>query len=221
MPEIIVPMTQIQDTAKVAEFAREINALVKTPEMTHQLRTRHLLGVLARHSGDADSSFRHVSRARNAHYARELGVFALFGNNDVVLGMATVDPDARLRRQRLNMPPFIARGPAAYNIHTRGPEVAAWAVPGAAGSRALAEAYKQLSSPEGPASALYELYATDHNLKGTEAVLAWTIEPLDTPPWVHKAIQAGGFERQDRGHYDDFESRTSAPPMSAFYQVAP
>ena len=214
--EFVQAITSVIDANSVGVA---LNTLLQQDHVRAHLRERHFLGVLARHGQTVDQSLRTITKARQIHRNNEIGVYALLGYNERAIGMATVDPSPRLKRQRLQVSPLLAKGPLAYDIITTGPQVSAWVAPGKGreGGEVLTAAYRLLSDPSGPAKQFFVRYVELSGLEQDSEAQAWAIEPQQSPDWVRRSIRAAGYARVDFGYYDDGESKRVAPPLSGLY----
>lgn len=223
MSEKTIPISHITDFDKQCLLAGSINRSVREPNFNETLRKRHLLGVIGRHTGKLTKSELSVFEAYKAHNSGIIGVFTL-ESAGVFVGMATVDPKPTLRKQRFNLPPKFAYGPLSSEVPFNGPEITAWIDPSkyllAEGH--LSRVYAQLKDPNGLAERQFDIFNVLHP-ELTGPVQAWTIEPLDAPSWIHRAIKRAGFNHSptNTGIYDDGESRRHSPPPSRLYIAAP
>ncbi|MEO7364136.1 MAG: hypothetical protein ABIV43_01360 [Candidatus Saccharimonadales bacterium] len=215
------PLGALINLGEIHTVAYQLQAELSKQHVVEHLRQRHLLGVLARHGATQAISGKYIEKARALHVAGELGVFVLSDETNAVVGMGTVDPSARLRRQRVQMLPWLARGPVAYDIALHGPQVTAWVAPseGQMGRRILTAAYRELANPDGVAAKFHDKYQASSAGDDDARSRAWTIEPLDAADWVRASIRDAGFQRLDTGYYDDGQSRRVEPPRATLYQA--
>lgn len=223
MSENIIPISFETTFQQQCHLAEDINGSVRQPDFAKLLKTRHLIGLLKSHSGKVSQSEHNVFTAYKLHQEGALGVFVL-KSADSFVGMATVDPCPKLRKQKIGLTPKFAKGPLSTPVLVNGPEITAWINPllDPFSSRHLASAYRELSQPDGIAKKQFEKYL--YTQPGvTEPIQAWTIEPQDTPPWIHHAIQKAGFSHDPNktGLYDDGQSRRYSPPPSRLYISTP
>lgn len=217
----IVPYKLITDSVDQFFLGQHLHELVSLPSTQNHLRIRHILGVLALHSVDDDSSYEAVKKDYALNQRAELGVFALRQNGQFI-GSATVDPHAELKRQKFPHRPLLDKyfgGLLTVKIYVPGPQVTAWVAPEMVndGHHALMETYQLLSDPLGPAAAYFETYASLH--PGTEP-LAWALEPVIEPGklLIPEALTEAGFAQEgDSAFYDDGQARRVRPPKSILY----
>lgn len=222
MSENIIPISLETTYLQQCLLAENINESVQQPDFAKLLKTRHLIGLLKSHSGKVSQSEQNVFTAYKLHQEGALGVFVL-KSADIFVGMATVDPSPKLRKQKIGLMPKFVKEPLSTLVSVNGPEIKAWINPAldSLSEQHLASAYRELSQPNGIAKKQFEKYL--YAQPGvTEPIQAWTIEPQDTPPWIHHAIQKAGFNHDPTrtGLYDDGESRRHSPPPSRLYIAA-
>src|SRR5438270_182497 len=93
------------------------------------LAARHLVGVLARHSGDVDDSIQSMKRAQTTHETGKMAIMAVVAPSGDIEGMATADPSLHLRRiTRIakRLPPAVVSWPFAQTQKRYSPNIAAW-----------------------------------------------------------------------------------------------
>lgn len=215
----IKPLGNIIHLGELTDVAIDINLRVNDPSSLELLRSRHMVKIRKQYEGRLKTAENSVHAARRLHTASVLGVYTL-RFRDRYVGLATVDPQPKLHRQLISLPPRLARGPLNHGLSLPGPKVSVWVAPthGLDGLNNLAAVYRQLKDPQGLARPFYDRFSAETD----QPVRAWTIEPLDAPQWIHAAISQAGFQGglSDVGHYDDGESRRHAPPVSRLY-IAP
>ncbi len=214
--EFVHSITSIPDTNIVGAA---LDVFIHQDGTQNLLRQRHMLAMLARHGSKVEQSLRTIDKEKGLHRSSQLGVFVLTGYDQQPVGMATVNPLAKLKRQRVQLPPYLAKGPLSYPIVTHGPKVSAWVAPifGERGTEVLTAAYRLLSDPEGPAKHIFETYVALESLDIAPPPQAWTIEPLQSPDKIRRAIRMAGFQKVDAGYYDDHSSARVSPPIAALY----
>ncbi len=212
----IQPLGQVADRNKVGAT---LYGLATRDMVQEQFRKRHQLGMLARYGKTVEHSLRILNSDTDLHRSEQLGTFILNGYDGQTIGMATVDPAARVRRQRLQIAPFLAKGFLSYAIATHGPKVTAWVAPGTGkeGGEVLSAAYRVLADPNGPARQYFDTYVELEDLDIAPTPQAWTLEPQQAPDWTKQSIRAAGYERVDIAYFNDHTSSTSVPPISGLY----
>lgn len=218
----IQPLDHIIDIRKLADVAAMANRAVKNQAVRDHLRDRHLLSVVRAHQSSSRESETQIFNARRANRAGELGVYALSVASKYV-GLATVNPKPQLIKQATGFRGQLLSRWLSKPVEYFGPEVTAWVDPSIdlQAPDTLENTYKILADETGIAHKEYEAYRALHACV-VEPVQAWTIEPLDTPGWVHRAIKRAGYSNaaQDRGLYDNGESHHVGPPPSLLYIAA-
>jgi hypothetical protein len=218
MSDIVKALGHIVSPVEIAAYSDRIHAITGEKEMRLLLQSRHMYRVINLRGKNQDSTLRQINLLRKKHYDGVLGAFALSNVQGDAIGMIIADPEAVLRRQRLPVAPIFARGKLAYNVPVTGPKIKGWTAPVKEGGRVLARGYLELSMRDGPAADMYERFKELHNITDIKDVKAWTIEPMDAPPWIHKAITAAGFAERRTGIYDDYEPQQLVPPAAILYQ---
>jgi hypothetical protein len=225
-PFVLIPVTEFN----AAELGCQVNGLVENEQTRAMLAARHLIGVLVRHSGDVDSSIESMKRAQAKHKAGEMAVMAVVAPKGDVMGMATADPNIRLRRlARITkrLPPAVVSWPFAQTQKGYSPNIAAWTteplIPRHA-PRLLEDSYRELVASWGHsfdvfAGPDYKELEFSERMYYSRAFNPWTIEPGFKNSPVHLAIQNAGLELQDDGYFDDNEDRHHAVPFSRLYAV--
>ncbi|MDB5176100.1 MAG: hypothetical protein JWM81_958 [Candidatus Saccharibacteria bacterium] len=212
--------------------AQQVRKLVRDPEVRDQLRGRNLLGVMRRYAPSDDEAIARFRKARIGTARSEYAAYTILDDADRIIGMATVLPDLKLKRQRfrlpsmpISLPPLLAKGPLVEQVPVTGPEVSAWTNEQNGGEH-LVDAYRQLLSPQGIADTVFATRRQKQTNRPHRTPMvvesnAWTIEPLEAAKLFHIAIRSAGLEETGRGVYDDGESvrlfPPETPPVGVFY----
>lgn len=211
------------------QLGTELHDLVRRRDVADHLRTRHQLGALARYGArrtDETRSQRSVFDDYKMNANNQLGIFVVTAKNDTTLGLATLNPAARLARLRLPLlparlvPSFLHQDKS--DVASTGPRLKAWLNPslGTESAEVLSYTYKALMQPDGPAHRFYEHYAQLHELP-LSTIRPWTTEPVESPLWVKDAITSSGLlATEEDGRYYDGESDLVAPPQARLYRAA-
>jgi len=206
----LVPYTEF-DTDSLAE---QLNYMVLEPGQINHLTNRRFLGTLARYASDKlDVPKKNVEKAQNLHQAGKLGAFIIEADSKLV-GAASIQAQA-LRKQPVGLPPkFVQAAKLTKSIDVEGPNIAAWlnnsyftgtTEARMEGQRLLEFVYCELVVCGG-----------DFDAVGKDEQRPWTIEPVRSSPYVHRAIE-GAMNKGGTGYYDDNESSANFLPKSILY----
>ena len=168
------------------------------------LRTRNLLGVVARYGANLETAEQNVRRGQTNSETGITKHYALVNKAGNVVGSASSYPDLPLRKLHLPIPPALAIPPLAETFKYANPNIHAWT--DVKEEEVLVGAYKQLAAMNQsgrPYSA--PTYAP------------WTIEPIRSPKHIHTALKMAGLTRVATRLFDDGESRIKVPPISSLY----
>jgi hypothetical protein len=221
----ITPIVTL-DKGDLRDVAGDIHNLVKKPENQELLVTRHLYGVVARHSVSRETS---VEKLEN--HVRDYGTEspdAVVQVDGKTVGMASAQRGIVLRRQRTGLPPpfskifegtlnlvgLVDTNQLEQRRISRGHNVAAYA---------FTDDYSVL---EGAYA-----YLRDACMASGATFEPWTIEPFaDAMPGdeafeqrvaIGAAIRGAGYEQRDTGYFDDQESNVHPVLPSALYVAYP
>lgn len=194
---------------ELVKLASDLTASVNQPETRNLLESRHLLGVIARHTDHKDSLKNVLKARKNTERITAMATFALRHtdsdtNQQRWAGMSTIMP-LSLRKPRFTpaglLPAKITKSSQLLSeeVHTRGRNVTAWLDADHATIGNLATAYSDLLSLGGAG--------------------LWTIEPghLNETDSA-KALELSGMRgNPSPARYDDGEAGHT-PPVSTLYQ---
>ena len=173
-------------------------------ENTELLRARNLLGVIARYGAGLEDAEHNVRRGQANIKSGVTQHYAVVNEAGNVVGAASSYPNLPLRKLHLPLPPALAIPPLAETFEYANPNIHAWTDVGE--EEVLVGAYKQLAYMAPTAAYVEE-----------PSNAPWTIEPLRSPKHIHTALQMAGLTKVARRRFDDGESRTKIPPISALY----
>lgn len=217
---LITPIDKFWANGEKEALAIQLTHMLKLPELLSHLDDRCLLRKVGQHTSKESESRVGLYRAYEQHKSRTLGTFVIATTAGEVKGLATVEPDSLLRRHNIGLPVPTLSSKIVTDVHVPGPKVTSWLRPKAKASSDsyLSKAYRTLADPNGIASDFYQQYVDSH--VEADEVVAYTLEPLSSPDWIHSTVRTAGFVEVDKKYYTDRTSRFAVPVMSR-YSLAP
>jgi hypothetical protein len=206
-----IELKPYSDFESARDLALQLHEAVRSSEAI--LRQRDLPGPLARYGGELALATANVEKGQHEHLRAELGHYAVIGDSGDVIGSASVYPGLRLRKLRLPIPAGLAQGWLAVEFPYATPNVHAWIKDGEDG---LADAYKQLL-PLSRADAYHRRIVGTELQNPWHSGAAWTVEPRQSPRWVHRAISSTRLQRVATRRFDEGESRKKVPKRGTLY----
>jgi len=187
----LVPIEALSDR-ELFETAEAVNTWVNREDTRKLLLGRHLLGVVYRHSGTPTDSFGQLQRSRGVSADDQgLRTFAIHDTaSDSVQGMASIQLDLPLWRQRANLPVGLTHNILlGSRVETPRHNVSAWE-----GSHMLHQLFE------------------DYTMLRAEEPDSWTLEPFyyrRDSRQARTAIQVAGYDAPvvgDAYRFDDGEA---------------
>ena len=222
MSEFVTPIDLYLGADEQVVLADQLKAIVSEPETTRHLYTRNLYSEVTSFGKGAKSqdTYQTVFRAYKDHTNAVRGTFVLTGYEQQVVGLARIYPNTVLSRHKLPvvLPRLIGRLATDF-IDTDGPLLRAWLAPGEGneGGVVVRNAYRELANPKGIAKKFYDKHMLLNDTPGPESARPWTIESLDSPNWIHRAISATLADTHVSGKFDDGSAKLFAPGQSKLY----
>lgn len=173
------------------ELACTIHELVK--DKTTYLRSRRLLGVIARYGATLDTAKAKIDKGQRETQAGTLRHFVIIDAEDAIAGQAAYFPGLQLTRSLVLFNPRYLPGFSTKKFPHANPNISAWDADG--DTELLTDAYtvlRTMASQPIPATGIRDI--------------AWTIEPITSPRYVHQAIIGSGLTRVATRSYYDGES---------------
>ena len=189
--EVLIPYTEFAPS----DLAQQLSSLVIAN--TELLNVRGIHGVVSRYS-NLETAEQKVRKGQAEHDS--IGHFAVVNALGYVRGAASIYPELPLKKQRLPLPPILARGPLVDTFTNIGPNLHAWTDQD--DIDLLASAYNDLVNLTTICSSITKI---------------WTVEPTRSPEDIHQAIIKSGLRKVATRRFDDGESRRRIPPRSTLY----
>ena len=192
--QVLIPYTSFE----AEDLSRQLNYLV-TIDKEH-LALRGLSGVLYRYA-EPERALAKVKKGQSEQDA--IGHYAVVDRSGDVRGSASIYPNLELSKQRIPLPPILAKGFLSKRLPKAEVNVHAWTTHGE--EELLSAAYRDL------------LFTATGWWKRNTSPRAWTLEPNRSPKVIHDAIALSGLQKVAIRRYDDKESKTHIPARSSLY----
>jgi hypothetical protein len=206
MSEVVVPYTNFNPDV----LANGMMDAVR--DAKPHLAKRHLLGVISRFGGDYETAVGWALFGQQIHDHGQFGAFAIVDDSGQIAGGGSIDPNLRVRRLGVPLPPAVVPNVWSTRYHDLCPNIHAWS----RDPELLDPAYEELVALSRQPQ-YYRLIKAGDVAKAT---LTWTVEPMSSTKEVHQSIQKAGLKAEvDPGRFDDEESGRHRPPLGLLYKL--
>ncbi len=215
MNDILVPVTEFG----TAYLVDRLRALIS--DNSGLLLQRHIVGPTQRYGGSGDDAVRSVEALKINHEKHQPETFAVIDETekDEVIGLATIYPGLPLGNMRLPLPAGIpkherigrylgwTRVDYPYATHN----LLAWTDGYPPNLNTLTQ------SPESTVASAYKALVNKVQSEAYCDRRPWTIEPVDSPGYIHRAIGGSGLAKIATRRFEDNEDNRHIPPRSTLY----